>query len=141
MKLLVISSNPLFTEVLNASLEKHDNYAVSVVDPREFTKALVEVEPDVIIVDEDLGQAVYEPILTSVHEKASSHIILLNPKDNRLCVLDSRRSIIQEVDDLCQAIGQQIPNVSSTHLPQVDQTQSSNKASADAIKEVDKQPG
>lgn len=141
MKLLVISSNPLFTEVLNASLEKHDNYAVSVADPREFTLALAEVEPDVIIVDEGLGQAVYEPILTSVHEKASSHILLLNPKDNRLCVLDSRRSVIQEVDDLCQAIGQQIPKVPSIHLPPVDHTKSSNEASPDAIKEVEKQPG
>jgi CheY-like chemotaxis protein len=132
MKLVVVSSNPLFAEVLNAALQGHNHYEVSVAPPDEFTQVIAKVEPDVIIVDEGLGQCVYEPLLTAARERTSSHIILLNPMNNRLCVLDSRRSIIQEVDDLCQAIGRQTPSASSV-------TSHRQEASVGTIKEVEKQ--
>lgn len=107
MKLVVVSANPLFAEVLHAAMEGHDNFEISLATPGEFTQVLENVEPAVIIVDESLGQAEYEPVLAATRERTSSHVILLNPKDNSVCVLDSRRTIIQDIDDLYQAIARQ----------------------------------
>jgi DNA-binding NarL/FixJ family response regulator len=131
MKLVVVSSNPLFTEVLDAALQEHNHYEMTVAMPCEFAQVLAKVEPDVIIVDESLSQAVYEPLLTVAREMTSSRIILLNPMNNRLCVLDSRRAIIQETNDLCQAIGRQTAGASS-------ETSQRKKARGGAIKEVKK---
>lgn len=129
MKLLVVSVNPLFTEVLNAALEKHDNFELSVVAPCEFDKVLATVESDVIFIDQDLGRVVFEPIITTACEKTFSRIILLNPKDNHVCVLDSHRTTIQEIDDLCQAIGLKIINSSANGLQGGDEAHSeSDKA-------------
>lgn len=117
MKLVVVSTNPLFAEVLKAALEGHNHFEMSVVAPDEFIQVLANLEPAVIIVDESLGQSEYEPLLAAAREKTSSHIILLNPKDNSACVLDSHRTIIQAIDDLCQAIGQQVnPDASNSEL-------------------------
>lgn len=104
MKLVVVSTNPLFAEVLNAALEGQNDFEITVVAPGEFTEILANIEPEVIIVDESLERTECELILAAAREKTSSHIILLNPKDNSACVLDSRRTIIQEIADLRQAI-------------------------------------
>lgn len=128
MKLLVVCENPLFAEVLGAALAGHDHFELTVTTPAAFASVVVTQAPDVIIVDESLGPARYEPLLVAAREQTVSHILLLNPADNRVCVLDSHRTVIQAMDDLCQAIGWRITQASIETTQVVDEPRENETA-------------
>ena len=104
MKLVLTSSNPLFTEVVSAALEKHEEYKVIPCTPDEFVLVLNQTCPDVIVVDKGICQERYEAILAAARARTSSRVISLGLDENEIAVFNSHKEVILQTEDLCKVL-------------------------------------
>ena len=103
-RVLIISANPLFVEVISQSLSGQSNLELIKVAPVDASGKIAEYQPDVIVVDEanepeELGQ-----IIIAARDLASTQILLMNLRGNDFVVLESHRAVIRKATDLLSTI-------------------------------------
>jgi DNA-binding NarL/FixJ family response regulator len=104
MILLLISSNPLFEEVILDLIARCEICEVISTSPVDAYACMQQSKPDVIILDNNVESNLIEKILATARSMENMRVVLLNPGDNDFVIVDSRRSTIRKIDDLIQAI-------------------------------------
>jgi len=108
--ILLISTNPLFVEVIREAIP-HVNAEYIEFDPDNGLKRIYTDRPDILIVDATIEQKKFEQILSEARRLPKIRTIVLNPQENEVIFLDSRRAILRKVDDLMDVLTTQENNV------------------------------
>jgi chemotaxis response regulator CheB len=103
MSILIISANPLFKEIINEILS-HDRSEIVELSCEEALTRICEFNPDVIIIDETIAPPYFEGLLAEARNLQKARVIVLNPIQNEIMLLDSRRATLKKMDDLMEAI-------------------------------------
>jgi len=103
MSILIISDNPLFKEVIIATVAQFQTEFIE-LSPGEALNRICELRPDVIIIDEMITPPYFEDLLTEARSLEKTRTIVLNPIQNEIILLDSRRATLRKADDLIEAI-------------------------------------
>ena len=106
MILLLVSSNPLFKEVIVDSIARFEINEVISAAPGDAYQSIKKLKPDVVILDNNLEAGIIEKILGTARSMENMRIVLVSPRDNDFVIVDSRRSTIGKIEDLIQAIQQ-----------------------------------
>ena len=103
MPILIVSTNPLFKEIIISTVGQ---FHVEVIElsPEEALLKVCELSPDVIILDETSMSSHFDDLLAKVRSLQKTRIIMLNPTQNEIILLDSRRATLKKADDLIEAI-------------------------------------
>jgi DNA-binding NarL/FixJ family response regulator len=107
--ILVISDKSIFGQGLCALLAEHDEFEVAgrVADTIEG-EMLAQIEllrPDILIIECLNDEADSLPALMRCLKEAwVQKIITVNRRDNTMCVFKSQRRLVQQVEDLVEAI-------------------------------------
>jgi putative dimethyl sulfoxide reductase chaperone len=105
MKILVISANPLFREVLTKTILPDDEAAIEYLDPTQAITRIGSMLPEVLVIDDTIPTSDFNCILDLCRPLAKARLILISPSGNDFTILNSSRASIREVGDLMQAIG------------------------------------
>jgi TorA maturation chaperone TorD len=103
MSILIVSTNLLFKEVITATVAQFQTELIE-LSPGEALTRICELKPDVIIIDETLTPSCFEGLLAEARCLQKTRIIVLNPIQNEIILLDSRRATLRKADDLIEAI-------------------------------------
>ena len=103
MSILIISDNPLFKEVIIATVAQFQTEFVE-LSPEEALTGICKLRPDVIIIDEMITPPYFEDLLAEARSLEKTRTIVLNPIQNEIILLDSRRATLRKADDLIEAI-------------------------------------
>ncbi|OGO14965.1 MAG: hypothetical protein A2Z14_05510 [Chloroflexi bacterium RBG_16_48_8] len=103
-RILIVSSNVLFAEVITQSLFSHSSLKLISVYPEAASGEIETIPPDVIIVDEAVGSEELGRILIAARNLPCAQLLLMNLKGNDFVVLDSRQAIIRHTTDLLDTI-------------------------------------
>lgn len=104
MRLMLLSENRLFTEVLLKALETARALSVQTPKPSEASKQIVETQPEIIVIDETLPIEQVDRFLRIAYSLEACKILLVNPNQNDLLTLSSQRSRIKSAGDLLSAM-------------------------------------
>ena len=104
MSILIVSANSLFKEVIIASVGKLQSDFIE-LKPDEALNRICELKPEVIIMDKTIIQSTFEGILTEARNLEKTRTIVLDPNQNEIILLDSRQKKLKKMDDLIEAIG------------------------------------
>ena len=104
MSILIVSANPLFKEVIIATVGQIQT-ELTELSPEVALTRISELKPDVIIIDRTIPPPYFEDLLFEARNLQKSRTILLNPSQNEIILLDSYRETLRNVNDLIQAIG------------------------------------
>jgi chemotaxis response regulator CheB len=106
--ILIVSANPLFREViLHAIAQMEANRMV--LSPEAALERIDELKPEVIILDETIAEPGFEYLLSRARALQKTRVIVLNPLQNEVMLLDLRRTCFNEAGDLVKAIIDQNP--------------------------------
>jgi chemotaxis response regulator CheB len=103
MSILIVSTNPLFKEVIVATVDTFKTELIE-LSPAEALTRICELRPDVIIIDETITPSYFEALLAKARGLQKTRTIVLNPTQNEIILLDSRRATLRKVDDLIEVI-------------------------------------
>jgi hypothetical protein len=103
MSILIVSTNPLFKEVIVATVDQLQTELIE-LSPEEALTRICELRPDVIIIDETITPSCFEDLLAEARGLQKTRTIVLNPTQNEIILLDSHRATMRKVDDLIEAI-------------------------------------
>lgn len=103
MSILIVSTNPLFKEVIIATVAQFHVEFIE-LSPEEALAKVCELRPNVIIIDETTMPSHFEDLLAKARSLQKTHIIVLNPTQNEIILLDSRRATLRKAGDLMEAI-------------------------------------
>ena len=103
MLILIVSANRLFKEVINEVIT-HVQSETMELNYGEALNRICEIRPDVMIVDDTIPAPYFESLLAEARNLRKTRIIVLNPQQNEIVLLDSRRATLRKVDDLMEAI-------------------------------------
>ncbi len=103
MLILVISANPLFKEIIYENIPREE-CEIMELNLEEALTRICEFRPDVVIIDETITPPYFERILSESRSLEKARVIVLNPVQNEIVLLDSRRTILREMGDLKKAI-------------------------------------
>jgi DNA-binding NarL/FixJ family response regulator len=103
MSILIVSTNPLFKEVIVATVAQFQIELIE-LSPEEALTRLCTLRPDVIIIDETITPPYFEELLAEARNLHKTRTIVLNPTQNEILLLDSRRATLRKADDLIEAI-------------------------------------
>lgn len=104
MDILIVSPSPLFKDVLAGILAHRNLSGVSVTDPSVAAAAIASGRPRTTLVDEATDATSLVEILAEVRKLRVSRLIFLRQEANDMVVLDSRSTVIGELDDLMEAV-------------------------------------
>jgi chemotaxis response regulator CheB len=103
MSILVVSTNPLFKEVIIETVAQFQTELIA-LSPGEALTKINELRPDVIIIDETVRPPSFDNLLAKARSLEKTRIIVLNPAQNEIVLMDSRRATLKKVNDLIEAI-------------------------------------
>ena len=103
MAILIISTNPLFKEVIAATVVRIQTELIE-LSPEDALARLCELRPDVIIIDETIMSPYFEDLLIKARSLQKTRTIVLNTIQNEIILLDFRRATLRKADDLIEAI-------------------------------------
>lgn len=101
--LLIISSNPLFKEVIGEATGQLNIQRKELL-PEEALARICAYQPKIILLDETIEPALFEAILGEARKLPQTRTIVLNPQRNEFILLDSRKAILRKVDDLMEVM-------------------------------------
>ena len=104
MKILIVSTNPLFKEVIIESVGKVQAELIE-LNPEEARIRICEMKPEVIIIDKDIVRSTFEGLLAETRNLDKTRTIVLDPNQNEIILVDSRQTRLRKMDDLVDAIG------------------------------------
>jgi chemotaxis response regulator CheB len=103
MLILIVSANPLFKEVINEIITPLQPVTME-LSPAEALTRICEIRPDVIIIDDTISPPYFENLLAAARNLQKTRTIVLNPIQNEIILLDSRRTTLKNAGDLMKAI-------------------------------------
>ncbi len=103
MLILIVSGNPLFKEVINEIIA-HLQADTMELHFEEALTRICEIRPDVIVIDQTIAPPYFEGLLAEARNLQKTRTIVLNPLQNEIILLDSRRAMLSKADDLMKAI-------------------------------------
>jgi TorA maturation chaperone TorD len=103
-RILIISSNVLFAEVMIQSLSSYSSLELIRSVPSIAAEEMNDFSPDVIIVDDAVGSDELGKIIIAARELPCTQMLLMNLKGNDFVVLDSHRAVIHQATDLLHTI-------------------------------------
>ncbi len=104
MAALIISTNPLFIEVIREALSARKDLEVLDVDPTAANDRIHLMRPEIILLDERLSQYDMDGILCAARTLPASRVLLLSANANEMVVLDSFHMTLHSAEDLMQTI-------------------------------------
>jgi len=103
MSILIVSANPLFQEIINGLITRGQTEIIE-LNCEEAQARICDLMPEVIIIDETIGPPYFESLLAQARCLQKTRTILLNPIQNEMILLDSRRATLRKSDDLMEVI-------------------------------------
>jgi len=100
----LVSNNPLFQEVISATLSHYANIEFILAISAEDRERILKDQSPIIIVDERIGTHILNDFLESCRQLPNSHVILINSESNDFITTDSSRSKLNKIEDLMKAI-------------------------------------
>jgi chemotaxis response regulator CheB len=110
MLILIVSANPLFKEVINEIVTQVQAEIIE-LSFEEARNRICEIKPDIIIIDEGIKPPHFESLLAEARNLEKTRTIVINPLQNDIVLLDSRRKTLQNVDDLMEIIAKREPDL------------------------------
>lgn len=105
MAIALISSNPLFAEILNLTVLGVAGASVVQLTPESAPEWMREQRPTVIIIDESrLAARELGELLELIRELPDSRTILLNLLNNETTIVSAQRTTIGAMEDLVTVI-------------------------------------
>lgn len=105
MSIVLVSSNPLFAEVLCITLQEAAGASVIQVDPDKAPDCIRATRPAVIVVDESrTGAVALSEVLAVTRSLPGSRTILVNLQNNDITIVTAQRATIQKVEDMMKVI-------------------------------------
>ena len=104
MAILIVSDNPLFKEVIIASVGLLQTELIE-FSPDQALTGISELKPDVIIIDETISPPYFEDLLAEARNLQKTRTIVINPIKNEILLVNSHRETLKKADDLIKAIG------------------------------------
>ena len=105
MTFLLVSSNPLFAEILRHTLHQAGAKQVVHVTPGRAAEQIALARPEVILVDDSrIDAAALDAVLTVARKLSHSRTILLNLQNNDITIVSAQRATIGKVEDMMNAI-------------------------------------
>ncbi len=104
MRLMLLSQNSLFREVLSKALE--DCRELEIISPAipEAANQVLTSAPQIIVLDETLPADQIELLIKNARSLETCKVLLVNPNQNDLVTLSSHRSSMRNANDLLKAI-------------------------------------
>lgn len=99
MKGLIVSSNPLFTEVVSQALVRYLDRGCVLIDPRSTTHGFSEHAPDLILVDDSMAPELLSKTLHAARQLRTSQTVLINPGSNDCQVVRSYFTTIANLEE------------------------------------------
>jgi chemotaxis response regulator CheB len=103
MSILIVSANPLFKEVIISTVGQFHAEVIE-LNPEAALRKVCALRPDVIIIDETTTLSCFEHLLAEARSLQKTRVVVLNPTQNEMVLLDSRRAMLRKADDLIEAI-------------------------------------
>lgn len=100
MKGLIVSTNPLFIEVVSEALTHYFTDGYVLVNPKYIAERLSGHTPGVILIDESMPLDLFSQSLYAARQLPEAHILLINPGSNDCVVLNSYRANITNLEDI-----------------------------------------
>jgi len=100
MKTVIVSANPLFGEVIRETIQESLCNEVIELGQYRGPAGLDGLNPDVVILDESMPGEIKDGLLAAAYHLPRCRIVIINLFNNDFTVLDSTRSVFQDVIDL-----------------------------------------
>ncbi len=104
MRLMLLSNNRLFSEVLQKALEVDSTLSIQTPELSQVFEQIPEVQPHIIVMDESLPAEQIDHVLRIAYNLEACKVLLVNPNQNDLLTLTSQRSRMYSAGDLLTAI-------------------------------------
>ena len=105
MTIILVSSNPLFAEILSNTFLEGAGARVVQVCPELAPKLIGMERPAVIVVDESrIGAEELSDMLALTRNLPNSHTVLLNLQNNDVTIVSAQRATIRKVEDMVKVI-------------------------------------
>ena len=107
MRVLIIASNPLFSQGVESLLRQESRLEVMgrEADVDKAMKRIKELKPDVVIVDSgDPACGPTPAVMRILREGVEVKVIGLNLQNNTICIYRGEQRVVREVRDLVEAI-------------------------------------
>jgi len=101
--IFMVSENPLFREIILESLAQLKDQCIE-LEPDQALPLLCEMQPEIIIIDKSINPLIYEGLLREARELAKTRTIIVNPQDDEMLLLDTRRTTLKKIEDIMEAI-------------------------------------
>ena len=103
-RILIVSLNVLFSEVVSQALCGHANLECIQRDPSKVLEEIKDYSPDVIVVDESVEPDELRRLFIAVQDLPCAQVLLMNLHCNDIVVMDTHRVVIGEAGDLWKVI-------------------------------------
>jgi len=104
VRLMLLSQNALFLEVLSKTLDDCQDMEVLSPSPNKANDLIQANAPEIIIIDETLPSPMIEQIMKNACSQETCKVLLVNPNQNDLVTLHTHRSSMRNANDLLDAI-------------------------------------
>ncbi len=113
MSILIVSANPLFTEVIAATIAPDQPGSIA-LGPQEALSQIGELHPEVIVIDESLANPEFKQLVCAACSLKQTRLIVVNPLCNEICQIDSHYKTLTKAGDLLAAITNTSPETQLT---------------------------
>ena len=98
MQGLIISANPLFTEVVSHALVRYFSKGYLLLKPEQAAKGLENYSPDVILIDDRMRSDLLYRVMERTRQLKKTQVILINPESNDCIVVRSYLTTITNLE-------------------------------------------
>ncbi|MEE4193633.1 MAG: hypothetical protein V2J07_00395, partial [Anaerolineae bacterium] len=113
-RIIILSENVLFREILARSLEKQGQATILSPTPTYATQLIQKNQPEKLIIDETLPPTLLGEILQTALQLPSCKLVFLNPYQNDTVILDPKRKFMRKADDLMYILNDEFENTADT---------------------------
>jgi putative dimethyl sulfoxide reductase chaperone len=105
MRILLVSSNPLFAEILSHTLRDATGSEASQIAPQFAPEYIRLQRPQLIVLDENsFSDCELSELLAVARMLPDSHTLLLNRQNNDITIISAHRATIRKVEDMAKVI-------------------------------------
>jgi putative dimethyl sulfoxide reductase chaperone len=105
MRILLVSSNPLFAEILSHTLRDATGSEASQIAPQFAPEYIRLQRPQLIVLDENsFSDCELSELLAGARTLPDSHTLLLNRQNNDITIISAHRATIRKVEDMAKVI-------------------------------------
>ncbi|MCJ7568236.1 MAG: hypothetical protein MUO58_11920 [Anaerolineales bacterium] len=105
-RLLLVSSNPLFVEVVSEPFEDCPEMELHAVRPEEAIDVAKQIQPSTILIDDRISDEAVNSLIMLEQGPALVRILLISVESNDIVVLSKNKETIARAEDLIRLIAQ-----------------------------------